>query len=60
MKNTIKQPYVLPKNILNKQNLKKKNNIQLNKQTFLKINNQTTERVNPEYYVLRVSISKIR
>lgn len=59
MKNTIKQPYVLPKNILNKQNLKKKN-IQLNKQTFLKINNQTTERVNPEYYVLRVSISKIR
>lgn len=59
MKNTIKQPYVLPKNILNKQNLKK-NNIQLNKQTFLKINNQTTERVNPEYYVLRVSISKIR
>lgn len=59
MKNTIKQPYVLPKNILNKQNLKK-NNIQLSKQTFLKINNQTTERVNPEYYVLRVSISKIR
>lgn len=59
MKNTIKQPYVLPKNILNKQNFKK-NNIQLNKQTFLKINNQTTERVNPEYYVLRVSISKIR
>lgn len=59
MKNTIKQSYVLPKNILNKQNLKKKN-IQLNKQTFLKINNQTTERVNPEYYVLRVSISKIR
>lgn len=59
MKNTIKQPYVLPKNILNKQNLKK-NNIQLNKQTFLKINKQTTERVNPEYYVLRVSISKIR
>lgn len=59
MKNTIKQPYVLPKNILNKQNFKK-NNIQLNKQTFLKINKQTTERVNPEYYVLRVSISKIR
>lgn len=59
MKNTIKQPYVLPKNILNKQNFKN-NNIQLNKQTFLKINNQTTERVNPEYYVLRVSISKIR
>lgn len=59
MKNTIKQPYVLPKNILNKQNFKN-NNIQLNKQTFLKINNQTTECVNPEYYVLRVSISKIR
>lgn len=53
MKTTIKQPYILPKNILNKQNLKKQ-------QTFLEINNQTTECVNPEYYVLRVSISKIR
>lgn len=42
MKNTIKQPYVLPKNILNKQNLKKKQHTV--KQTNILENKQSNHR----------------
>lgn len=51
MKNTVKQIHVAPKHALKKYKNRQANNTELSK---------NTKHVNPEYYVLRVSISKIR
>lgn len=51
MKNTVKQHTCYPKTCFKKYKNKQANNTELSKHT---------KHVNPEYYVLRVSISKIR